>query len=328
MYKRPGRRVWYASLSDTEKHISLKTEDEERARETFAKLIADRGSLPLEADEKSIADLWKTTRERADTNNTPKTAYELHLNLRRVCGWLEKRGIVGSRKIDKQIVEDYKTARRFDQVSAARINRELDSWRRMMKVGVELNAVHSSVLGCFEKLREPRAEPHRRTLTKAQIERLIRAMEPPPLKALARAAIGCGLRDEELRHVEETDVRRKEVAVTPKQGWTMKGYQYRVVPISAATRKALLAWIAARDSRSVNIDKKAVWLALQRASKTAKVPPTSLHELRRAWASHLYEGGLPLKTISKWLGHKEAATTERYLRVVSDDLPAGTKLPW
>lgn len=328
MYKRPGRRVWYASLSDTEKHISLKTEDEERAREAFAKLVADRGSLPLEADEKSIADLWKITRERADTNNTPKTAYELHLNLRRVCGWLEARGIVGSRKIDKQIVEDYKTARRFNEVSAARINRELDSWRRLMKVGVELGCVHPSVLDYFVKLREPRAEPHRRTLTKAQIERLIRAMEPPALKALCRTAIGSGLRDEELRHLEAADVRTRELAVTPKPGWTTKGYHYRVIPISPATRKAALAWIEARDSGKVNVDKKAVWLAMQRASAAAKVPPTSLHELRRAWASHLYERGVALKSVSQLLGHKEVATTERYLRIVTPHLPKGVKLPW
>jgi site-specific recombinase XerD len=328
MYKRPGRRVWYASLSDTEKHISLRTEDEERAREAFAKLVADRGSLPLEADEKSIADLWKITRERADTNNTPKTAYELHLNLRRVCSWLEARGIVGSRKIDKQVIEDYKTARRFDDVSAARINRELDSWRRMMKEGVDLNAVHPNVIDCFVKLREPRAEPHRRTLTKVQIERLIQHMRPPAIKALVRAAIGCGLRDDELRHVEAIDVRKAEVAVTPKPGWTTKGYHFRVIPISAATRKALLTWIEARDSRSVNTDKKAIWLALQRGCKAAGVPPTSLHELRRAWASHLYERGVALKSVSQLLGHKEVATTERYLRIVTPHLPAGVKLPW
>jgi len=328
MYKRPGRRVWYASLSDTEKHISLKTEDEERAREEFAKLIAERGHLELEADERSIADLVRDTRDRAATNNTPKTAYELHLNLRRITKWLEDRGITGSRRINKQVVEDYKTARRFDQVSAARINRELDSWRRMMKMAIEQNAASPRVLDAFVKLREPRAEPHRRTLSRAQIERLIRAMEPPHLKALARAAIGCGLRDEELRHVEAVDVRTHEVAVTPKPGWTTKGYHYRVVPISTATRKALLAWISARDSGAVNVDKKAIWTALQRASAAAKVPPTSLHELRRAWASHLYERGMPLKSVSQLLGHKEVATTERYLRIVTPHLPKGMKLPW
>lgn len=328
MYKRPGRAVWYASLSDTEKHISLKTEDEERAREAFAQLIAERGHRELEADERTLVELWKLTRERADTNNTTKTAYELHLNLRRVVTWCEGRKVVGSRQVDKQLVEDYKTARRFDKVSAARINRELDSWRRMMKMAIELNAAHKRVLEAFEKLREPRPDPHRVVLNKAQLARVLKQVAQPAYRALARAALGCALRDEELRHVEARDVRPHEVAVTPKPGWTTKSHHFRVVPISPATRKALLAWIGARDSGELNIDKKRVWEVLQAACDSAKVPATSLHELRRACASHWLEAGVPLKTISSWLGHRDVATTERYLGMVGVKLPAGIKLPF
>lgn len=327
MYKRPGRRIWYASLNDTEKHISLGTEDDDRAREAFAKLVADRGSLPLEADEKSIADLWKLTRERAATNNTPKTAYELHLNLRRISAWLEARGIVGSRKIDKQVIEDYKTARRFQEVSAARINAELLAWRRMMKMAVELNACHPRVLGMFDRLREPRPEPNRSTLTRAQLKKLL-THSPLHYREMFRTALGSGLRDEELRHLEPSDVRKAQIAVTPKPGWTTKSYHYRVIPISATTRKAALSWIAARDKKLANFDKKRVWQVMQDACTAAKIPPTSLHELRRAWASHLYADGVPLKTISKWLGHASVSTTERYLRVTSDVMPKGVKLPW
>jgi site-specific recombinase XerD len=328
MYKRPGRSVWYASLSDTEKHISLKTEDEERAREAFAQLIAERGHRELEADERTLVELWKATRERADTNNTPKTAYELHLNLRRIVTWCEQRKVVGSRQVDKQIVEDYKSARRFDQVSAARINRELDSWRRMMKMAVELNAAHPRVLEAFVKLREPRPDPHGVTLNKAQCARLLKEIAQPGYRALARAALGSGLRDEELRHVEVADVRTHEVSVTPKPGWATKSHHYRVVPISAPTRKALLTWIEARDSSKLNIDKKRVWVVLQAACAAAKVPPTSLHELRRAGASHWYDAGVPLKVISSWLGHADVATTERYLRLTGTKVPTGVKLPF
>lgn len=327
MYKRPGRRVWYASLSDTEKHISLKTEDEERAREAFSQLVADRGHRELEADERTLVELWKLARERSDTNNTPKTAYERHLNLRRVVTWCEARKVVGSRQIDKTLIEDFKTARRFDKVGAARINAELNAWKRMMVIAVELNAAHPTVLTMFDKLREPRPEPSRSTRTRAQLRKML-ACSPPRYRDMFRTALGTGLRDEELRHLEADDVRPREIAVTPKPGWTTKSYHYRVIPISAATRKAALAWIAARDGKLINIDKKGVWKVMQAACKAAKIEPTSLHELRRAWASHLYADGVPLKTISKWLGHASVSTTERYLRVTSDAMPKGIKLPW
>ena len=336
MYKRPGKTFWYASFSHAEKNKSLGTADEERAREKFAQLIAERGSrAPLEADERSLADLWQMTRERASTNNTEKTAYEINLNLRRVVRWCEARGVYGSRTVDnKQLIEDYKTARRFDQVSAARINREIDSWVRMMKLAVELGAAHPRILskpkdgGIFEKLREPRPAPHRKIHSKAQVQRLLRCIEHPGYRALCRSAVGCGLRDEELRHVEASDVRVHEVVVTPKVGWTTKSYRYRMVPISAATRKALLAWIEARDGGALNIDKKKVWEIIQEACKAAKVPPTSMHELRRAWGSQLYDAGVPLKTISAWFGHRDVATTERYLLVSTPNLPKGVHLPW
>lgn len=328
MYQRPGRRIWYASLSHTDKHISLGTEDEERAREAFAKLVADRGSgAALAADEEPLADLWKATRERAATNNTEKTAYELNLNLRRVVRWCAERDVRGSRHVDKQLVEDYKTARRFT-VGPARINREMDSWVRMMRLAVERGTAHPSIVDAFDRMREPRADPHRRTHNKAQLERLMRAIASPGYRAVARAALGCGLRDEELRHLESTDVRTHEVSVSPKPNWTTKSYRYRIVPVSAATRKALLAWIEARDSGALNIDKKRVWEVLQAAAKAAKVPPVSLHELRRACGSHWYAAGVPLKTISMWLGHRDVATTERYLRVVTEGVPKGVKLPF
>jgi len=328
MYKRPGRRVWYASLSDTEKHISLGTEDDERAREAFAKLVAERGSgAPMETDEESLADLWLATRERAATNNTEKTAYELNLNLRRVVTWCEARGVIGSRAVEKQIVEDYKTERRF-KVGAARINRELDSWIRMMRLAIERGTAHPRVLEAFEKLREPRPDPHRVTLNKTQLGRMLKNVTHPAYRALARAALGCALRDEELRHVEKHDVRVHEVAVTPKRGWTTKSYHYRTVPITAATRKALNAWIDAREARRINLDKKKIWQVLKDAATAAKVPPASLHELRRACASHWYAAGVPIKTIAAWLGHASVSTTERYLRITGDRLPKGVKLPF
>ena len=343
MYKRKGRRVWYCSFSDAEKHISLETEDEERAREAFAKKLAERGGiLELEADERTIADLAAVTRQRSETNDTPKTSYELHLNLRRIFKWLTERGVTGSRRIDRQIVEDYKTARRFERlrqkpgqkgVSAARINREIDSWRRMMKVAVELNAAHPRVLadheagGIFEKLREPQPQPHQRGLSKADLTKFLRAVKVPGYRALFRTVLGCGIRDEEQRQLEEGWLQAPWLVVSPKPGWTTKGYRYRSIPVRAETIKAARAYIAAR-AKGLNIDPKRVWKVMHEACAAAGIKPFSMHDLRRAWASHMLAAGNRIEDISRWLGHRDVLTTMRYLRVVDVAHPTKEKLPW
>jgi integrase/recombinase XerD len=326
MYRRPGRDGWWCSFSDREKHISLRTDDEAEARANFAEEIQKRqGRVDLASDERALVDLWETLRTRAQTNNTPKTAYELHLNVRRVLAWLEERGIVSARQIDAATVEDYKTARRFS-VGAARINRELDSWRRLIKVAVEENIVRPAALDAFAKMREPRPEPHQRGLTRAEINRFLAAVDHRGYRALFRLALGSGLRDEELRHLEASDVRKDKIVIGPKPGWTTKGYRYRSIWISPATAKAAKRFLSLRES--MNLDKKRVWTVMQGWCKAAKVKPFSLHDLRRAWASHLMlSGKWDLKTISAMLGHAEVATTERYLRLVRPEKRPG-RLPW
>lgn len=41
IYKRPGRRVWYASLGRNQRNISMKTEDEREAQARLLELVRD-----------------------------------------------------------------------------------------------------------------------------------------------------------------------------------------------------------------------------------------------------------------------------------------------
>jgi integrase len=330
MYRRAGRKVWYCSFSDTEKHISLGTEDEAEAREEFAQRLESRRHLELAPGEKSLTELVVTLRARAEKANTPKTAYELHLNLRRVLAWLEERGIFTSRQVTATVVEDYKTARRF-KVGPSRINRELDSWRRLMRLAIELRCASRDALASFQKLREPRPEPHRLGLTKRDLGRFLKAVDDPGYRALFRLVLGSALRDEEMRHMQPSDLRPKrrgtpEIVVTPRPGWTTKGYRYRSIPVTPATIRAGEAFLAAKES--LNMDKKAVWKVMRRACAKAGVKRFSLQELRRSWASHMLAAGHRIEDISRWLGHADVMTTMRYLRVVMQKLPPPKSLPW
>lgn len=336
-YKRPGRRGWYAYLDRDHKDISLETEDENEAAAGLAKLLDGRRLRDAAPNDQKIAACFAELLLRSRTNNTKKTTYEVGLNARRVLAWLESRGVTLARDVDRDLVEDYKEARRFQpsradkkkerKVSAARINRELDTWKQGMKIGIEWGACSPTVLDAFVKLREPRPQPHQIGLTKAQLAAFLKAEKHPTYRALFRTAIGTGMRDDELRHMESTDVQPPWIVVTPKAGWTTKGYRYRSIPVSKATVKAARAFIAGKAK--LNLDPKAIWKRLQAARVAAKIPlHFSMHDLRRAWASHMLAAGHRIEDISKWLGHADIMTTMRYLRVVTTAVPDQSSLPF
>lgn len=335
IYTREGRPGFWAYLDRKHFHIPIGA-DEAEAKVRFAELLKRHRILELAPGQVALSKLADQLTKRSETANTEKTAYELFLNLRRVVKWLEDRGVHTARQVTKETVEDYKTARRFaassrspdQKVSAARVNRELDSLRRLLTYAIERKQAAPWALEAVVKLREPRPEPHQRTVSKADFARFL-AEAPATYRPLFRAAIGCGLRDDELRHVALEDIRGGEVAVTPKPGWSTKGYRYRHVPITAATARALRSWVKARDAGKVNTDPKRIWTIMHDACTTVGVEPFSLHDLRRAWATHLFSSRqVSLKELSMLLGHREVATTERYLRLDGRVQVDRTKLPW
>lgn len=272
------------------------------------------------------------TRKRAEAANTPKTVYELHLNLKRVLEWLEERGITTTAQLSKQVVEDYKSERRF-KVAAGCVNRELTSWRRAVLVAVELGAIDEAAPTWFKRLREARPEPHRKGYTKAQLGRFIKAA-PPGYRDLFRLALGSGMRDDEIRHMDASDLRDKWIIVTPKDGWTSKSYRHRKIPVGRVTLAAARALIAARakvdehGKRRLNLDPKKVWSVAKATCEAVGIPALSMHELRRAWGSHALAAGNRIEDVSRWFGHADLLTTMRYLRVTNDRHPGAKKLVW
>lgn len=315
IYRRPGRLGWYGYIDRENKDISLGTDDEAEAHVKLAALLERGGLRALAEGRKPLATLFDEYRERSRTNHTRKTAYENDLNGGRVLTWLEQRGIISAAGINRQVIEDYKTARRFEKRSAARINRELQTWKSVMAIAVEQGECSAAVLLDFVKLREPRPLPHRPGLTAAAIKKFLAAEPHPGYRALFRVAVGAGLRDDELRHMDATDIRAPYIVVTPKPGWTTKGHRHRSIPVTKATLAAARAFVKYRASMS--LEAKTVWKRVQAARKRAKIRQHfSLHDLRRAFASHALASGYRLEQISQWLGHADLITTQRYLRVV------------
>ena len=75
-------------------------------------------------------------------------------------------------------------------------------------------------------------------------------------------------------------------------------------------------WLFPGANPTRPISPKAVFLACQKAGRKAGLSkPVHPHLLRHAFATHLLEAGVNLRTIQILLGHANLETTARYLQV-------------
>ena len=153
-------------------------------------------------------------------------------------------------------------------------------------------------------------------------------------RALLELLYGAGLRVSELAglDVRDVDLHRGDVRVSGKGG------KQRVVPLPAAARAALVAWIDSR--RAPGLLAQPLFTALRRgataprrlgvrdvrrivASRARRGGVASHvhpHRLRHSYATHLLDMGADLREIQELLGHASLATTEKYTAVSSERL--------
>ena len=191
-----------------------------------------------------------------------------------------------------------------------------------------------------------RARPLPKTLTLAEVDRLLRAaatFDPDaPLRERLRAArLACiletlyatGLRVSELVALPITAARR-DARVVVVRG---KGNKERMVPLNKAAKNAMATYLALLEQSGREAETK--WLfpsfgesghltrqhlgrELKALAATAglRAEQVSPHLLRHAFASHLLHNGADLRVVQTLLGHADISTTQIYTHVLEERL--------
>jgi integrase/recombinase XerD len=150
-------------------------------------------------------------------------------------------------------------------------------------------------------------------------------------RAILTVCYAAGLRISEAVSLKPTDVDSKRMVIRVDQG---KGQKDRYVMLSPKLLIHLREWwrmarsrdwLFPGDIQGRHISTDAVEQICQKTHRLCHIPkPITPHCLRHAFAVHLLEQGVDVRTIQLLLGHRSLATTARYLRVATSKVCSAT----
>jgi integrase/recombinase XerD len=141
-------------------------------------------------------------------------------------------------------------------------------------------------------------------------------------RLLLQTAYACGLRSNELLHLQVTDIDSARGVLHVRQG---KGRKDRLVPLSARLLEELRGywrryrpwqWLFPGSTPERPLTDGALHRLCQQSVARARLTkPATMHTLRHSYATHLLEAGVDLFTLQNLLGHTNLKTTTRYLHL-------------
>jgi len=159
-------------------------------------------------------------------------------------------------------------------------------------------------------------------LSREEVKALLEAAHSLRHRTLLAILYGCGLRVAEVAHLKVSDIDSARNVLWVRHG---KGRKDRQTLLPAKLLEMLRCyWRAQRPTEWLfpgadtarPISPKAIFLACRNAAHHAGITkPVHPHSLRHAFATHLLEAGVNLRTIQILLGHANLETTARYLQV-------------
>lgn len=252
------------------------------------------------------------------------------------------------KKADTQTIRDYLSALAKRELAAASVARKLSATRQLHRFLYTEGLRGDDPSSVLEGPRRGRPLPKVMTVeevtkllaaahdlakfdgdTKEAIARRLRALR---LAALLELLYASGLRVSELIALPASAARSKSDAIIVRG----KGNKERLVPIGDAAKRAMKAYLDARDDgkasggrwlfpsfgESGHVTRQHVARELKALAASAGIAPGKIspHVLRHAFASHLLQNGADLRVVQALLGHADISTTQIYTHVLDERL--------
>ena len=161
-----------------------------------------------------------------------------------------------------------------------------------------------------------------RDLTNEQVERLWAVIDHPRDRAWFALMLRAGLRVGEVVSLKKSDLLRPATAQQPGRLRVCgKGQKERTVLLTADAYAILQTWLQQHpqpeteiiflNHRNLPLSVSGIEWLLKGYGQAAQVPVTP-HQLRHTYARQLTEGGMPLTSLTKLLGHAQLSTTQIY----------------
>lgn len=170
----------------------------------------------------------------------------------------------------------------------------------------------------------------------------ILAASDPYMHLVIGIALKCGLREQEIVHLEWTDIHRRDrvlrVSSKPRYGFRVKDSEERDIPIPDDLLEELEKRHKSYPQGALVIGTKhgkpnsKLLRTLKRLATRAKLncgqcdgckgrarecQSWTLHKFRRTYCTTLLRSGVDLRTVQAYMGHADLASTMRYLRPAS-----------
>ena len=188
------------------------------------------------------------------------------------------------------------------------------------------------------KFTYPDEEVERKIFTQSEIQQLYKATETEQEKAILHIAYGCGLRVQEISHLNKEDLRLTENLIIVQKG---KNSKRRLVPINEKVSQELNFFLSSEEvlkgngkavfthSKGGRMKQWTLNKLLKKLIKrthfgkqlsTEELGKIGIHSLRHSIATHLLQNGMKLEQVQQFLGHSHIESTEVYTHISQDQI--------
>lgn len=245
---------------------------------------------------------------------------------------------LGRKRLDAISNEDVQRIKSdLGNKAAKTVNNVLTVLNKLLKVAIEWQVIEQ--LPCTVRLlRVPQKEAGFHDFD--DYARLLRGAERVDRQAQLIVLLGgdAGLRCGEMMALEWTDIdlgkRQLQVRRSDWRGHVTvpKGGRPRVVPLTKRLAAALQAHRHLKGQRvlcrqnGAPLTQKMVQKYVERAARQATMANKGVHVLRHTFCSHLSMRGAPARAIQELAGHKDLATSQRYMHLSPAAIDAAIRL--